>query len=110
MVRAPSTSVGMSWISVPPIATFSTCMPRQIASTGTVGLDRGLGQRDLEGVAAGLGRFEGGMRRLAVERRIHVAAAGQHDAARRAATIVGGRLVVGATSMGSPPARRIDSR
>ncbi len=56
-VRAPTTSVGMSWISVPPIATFSTCMPRQMASIGTFGLDGGLGQGDFEGVAAVLGRW-----------------------------------------------------
>ena len=31
---APVTSDGMSWTSVPPIATLSTCMPRQIASSG----------------------------------------------------------------------------
>ena len=31
---APVTSLGMSWTSVPPIATLSTCMPRQIARNG----------------------------------------------------------------------------
>ena len=30
-----STAVGMSWTSVPPVATFRTCEPRQIASNGT---------------------------------------------------------------------------
>jgi hypothetical protein len=28
---APGTWLGMSWINVPPIATLSSCMPRQIA-------------------------------------------------------------------------------
>jgi hypothetical protein len=31
VIEAPFTWLGMSWISVPPIATLSTCMPRQMA-------------------------------------------------------------------------------
>ncbi len=42
--------------------------------------DRGARERDLEVVAAGLGRLERGVRRLAVQLRIDVAAAGQHQA------------------------------
>ena len=74
------TWLGMSCTSVPPIATFSTCMPRQIARKGMPLGDRGARQRDLERVAAGLGGLERGVRRLAVQRRVDVAAAGQHQA------------------------------
>jgi hypothetical protein len=58
----------MSWTSVPPAATFSTCTPRQIAKTGTSRATASLRQRDLEAIALGrrLGRR---VRRLAVQRR-----------------------------------------
>ena len=78
-------SLGMSWISVPPSATFSTCRPRQMASTGRSAASARRTSVDLEGVAAGFGDVVGRVRRLAVERRIDVVAAGQQqpvDAAR----------------------------
>jgi hypothetical protein len=44
----------MSWMSVPPSATFSTCRPRQMASTGMSAARRAAHEIDLEGVAARL--------------------------------------------------------
>ncbi len=59
-------------------------MPRQMARRGSPAGDRGARQLDLEGVAAGFGGLERGVRRLAVQVRIDVAAAGQHQRRRRA--------------------------
>ena len=42
---------GMSWTSVPPAATFSTCWPRQIARIGRSRRRASADERDLEGVA-----------------------------------------------------------
>ena len=71
--------LGMSCTSVPPAATFSTCAPRQIASTGRSGIDRAARQVDLELVAAGLGildRWDGDPRRRTPDpRRRHRSAA-----------------------------------
>jgi hypothetical protein len=41
----------MSWMSVPPAATFSTCAPRQIASTGKIASQRFARQRELVRIA-----------------------------------------------------------
>ena len=51
---------------------------------GMPACDRGARQLDLERVAAGFGGLERGVRRLAVQLRIDVAAAGQHQRRRRA--------------------------
>ena len=83
-------------------------MPRQIARIGTFALERGAGQRDLERIAARLRACERRVRRLAVERRIDVAAAGEHEAV-DAREDVFGRSPSASTSTGSPPARRTDS-
>ena len=56
--------------------------------------DRGARQRDLEVVAAGLGRLKRGVRRLAVQLRIDVAAAGQHQAVDAGEDVLG-RLAAG---------------
>ena len=64
-VTAPGIDAGMSWTSVPPHATFSTCMPRQIARIGTSRVDGRRHERHLVLVAAGLRRDERLVRRLA---------------------------------------------
>ena len=71
---------GMSCTSVPPQATFSTWMPRQIARIGRSRAARGRDERDLELVARRLGVDDRRVRRLAVARRRDVVAAGQQQA------------------------------
>ena len=48
----PTTS-GRCWISVPPSATFISCMPRQMPSTGSPRVQRGAEQRELGRVPSG---------------------------------------------------------
>ena len=61
------TSSGRCWTSVPPRATFISCMPRQMPSTGQVALERAQRQGDLGAVAVGAG--VGGLRDGARRRR-----------------------------------------
>ncbi len=65
---------------MPPQATFSTWMPRQMARIGRSRLRASLHQRDLELVALRRHFDDRGMRRLAVARRRDVVAAGEHQA------------------------------
>ena len=76
---------GRCWWSVPPNATFMTCMPRQIASVGSAEPVRGEQQVDLELVAVGFDAVGVLHRRVAaVARRVDVAAAHQAPARRTA--------------------------
>ena len=72
-------SVGRSWKSVPPRATFSACMPRQMHRTGRPFALRGRDERELEDVDLLLGRPELLVRFGAVDRWVQVGAAGQHE-------------------------------
>ena len=74
-----STADGMSWTSVPPAATLSTCAPRQIARSGRSACHRAAGQVDLELIAPRLRVLDRRVPLLAVERGIDVAAAGQQQ-------------------------------
>ena len=71
----------MSWIRVPPAATFSTCIPRQIAKKRHIAVERAPGKIDLELIATRLGVVDGRMALLLVEHRVHVPSAGEEHAA-----------------------------
>ena len=64
--RASGTSRPMSWNSVPPSTTLSSCMPPQTPSTGMLRLSAPAHQRGLEGGAPRLQRPHALARRLAV--------------------------------------------
>ena len=108
---AAGTWLGMSCTSVPPSATFSTCMPRQIARSGRSRAMRRRDQRDLEVVAAGFGdRSEGRVRaprRRARDRRRRRRAACSPSRARRRRRA---RPSLDDAARGRRPARRTDSR
>ena len=70
----------MSWTSVPPQATFSTWTPRQIAKIGRLRARAAAISADLELVAPGSASTTVACARLAVARRRHIVAAGQHQA------------------------------
>ena len=73
------TSSGRCWISVPPRATFISCIPRQIPSTGRSRSSARSEQGDLGAVA--VGARVGGLRvaRRRRRARVDVGAAGQHQ-------------------------------
>ena len=106
---APVTCDGMSCTSVPPQATFSTCMPRQIAKIGRSRARAAAISAISNSSRPGSTSTDGRMRRLAVARRRDVVAAGQQQAVdagqrlRRAASTARG-------SRTSPPTWRIACR
>ena len=106
---APVIWLGMSWTSVPPIATFSTCMPRQIARNGmplaTAARDSAISNSSRP-VFRGLERAVRLLRRRAAgRRRRRPSASGR----RRAPGSAPAFRAPATTSTGSPPARRMDS-
>ena len=74
---------GRCWIRSPPSATFSTCEPRQIASTGRSRSSAAVQERELGAVALGHDPVRLGMRVLAVELGIEIGAAGEDQAVER---------------------------
>ena len=103
---APGTCDGMSCTSVPPHATFSTWMPRQIARIGSCARARRADQRDLELVAPGSASTTAGCAASPYRAGVDVVAAGQQQA-----VDAGQRLVDAAStargSRTSPPTCRI---
>ena len=103
--RARSWS-GRCWIRSPPSATFSTCEPRQIASTGRSRSSAACEERELGAVALGHDPVRLGVRLLAVELRIEVGAAREDQAVERVERLLDARRRrAGRAAPGRRPAR-----